>query len=282
MKSRVTSVISLSAFTALFVGIIPAFAAMSNNPVAVIGSKKITPDEFKERYEQNKALSLPGQAPAKEEVLSNIVNFELAIQEAKNQGLEKDPTFKDQFEILLYKTLVQKQLKPKIESLKISESEIRDYYDQNPLVRTRQIVFLVSPDMKKEEVEKVRARANNVYEMLNGGKKKFEELVAEFSEGPSAKFGGLVDWSARNKLVPEYYEAALSIKDPGKYSRVITTPYGFHIIQLEGVKAFSGVDKDYKNFIVRTMKEIKGRSVYDAYFTDLKKKYAVKTNLEGI
>lgn len=273
VKNRLLSAISLTLISA------GAFAA---NSVATVGTKKISAEEFNQRYEQNKSLSLPGQSPSKQEVLSNIVNFELAIQEAKSQGLEKDPTFKDQFDILLYKTLIQKQLKPKIESLKISETEIRDYYDQNPLVRTRQIVFLVSPEMKAGEVAKVKARANNVYEMLKGGKKKFEELVAEFSEGPSAKFGGLVDWAARNKLVPEYYEAALALKEPGKFSNVVSSPYGFHIIQLEGIKPFSGVDKDYKNFIVRTVKEVKGRSVYEAYFTDLKKKYAVKTNLEGI
>src|SRR5215207_2418571 len=87
--------------------------------VAVVGAKKITKEEFSDRYEQNKQLAVGGQAPSKEEVLNNIVNFELAVQEAKSLGMDKDPMMKDQFEILLYKTLIQKQLKTKIDGMKI-------------------------------------------------------------------------------------------------------------------------------------------------------------------
>ena len=258
---------------------LPAAAA---NSVAIIGQKKISPKEFNDRYEQNKQLSAPGKSPSKEEVLSNIVNFELAVQEARAKGMERDPMLKDQYEILLYKTLVQKELKPKIDAIKVPESDIRDYYAKNPLVRTKQILFAVSPDMKPAEVNQAKAKAQNVYNLLASGKKKFAELVTEFSEAPDAKYGGLVEWAARNKLVPEYYEAALQLKQPGQTSNVISTAYGFHILELEGVKPYSQMDKDYKNFIVRSVREIKGRGVYEAYFGDLKKKYAVKTNLDAI
>ncbi len=253
--------------------------------VAVVGAKKITQEEFNARYEQNKQLAIPGQAPSKQDVLNNIVNFELAVQEAKSLGMEKDPALRDQFEILLYKTLVQKQLKTKIDAQKISEVEMRDYYSQNPLLKTRQIVFVITPEMKPADVEKAKSRAQMVHGLLSSGKKKFSELVSEFSESPDAKYGGLVDFAARNKLVPEYYEAALTLKEPGSFSNVVQSPYGLHIIQLEEVKAFPGVNglpADYKAFITRTMKDIKGRGLYEAYFADLKKKYAVKTNVEGI
>lgn len=260
-----------------------SFAVFAAN-VAVVGSKKITQEEFKERYEQNKQLSIPGQSPSKEEVLNNIVNFELAIQEARAMGLEKDPILKDQYEILLYKTLVQKQLKTKIDAQRISESEMREYYARNPLVKTRQIAFLVTPEMNSSDIAKVKARAEMVHGLLSSGKKTFSELVKEFSEAPDAKYGGLVDYAARNKLVPEYYEAALQLK-PGQHSNVVQSPYGMHIIMLEESLPFPGVDKlnaDYRNFITRTVKDFKGRQIYEAYFNDLKKKYAVKTDPSAI
>lgn len=272
IKRLLVSAISLTSVT--------LFAAN----VAVIGSKKITKEEFNTRYEQNKQLSIPGQAPSKEEVLNNIVNFELAIQEAKAMGLDKDPVLKDQFEILLYKTLVQKQLKTKIDSQKISEGEMREYYERNPLVKTRQIAFLINPEMSSADVAKVKARADMVHGLLSSGKKKFAELVAEFSEAPDAKYGGLVDFAARNKLVPEYYEAALQLK-PGQFSNVVQSPYGMHIIMLEESLPYPGtaaLNTDYKNFITRTVKDLKGRGIYEAYFTDLKKKYAVKTDPNAI
>lgn len=262
--------------TAITLTSISAFAAN----VAVIGAKKITKEEFSQRYEQNKQLAIPGQTPSKEEVLNNIVNFELAIQEAKALGMDKDPTLQDQFEILLYKTLVQKQLKTKIDNQRISEGEMREYYTRNPLVKTRQIAFLVTPEMSSADIAKVKARAEMVHGLLATGKKKFPELVAEFSESPDKKVGGLVDFAARNKLVPEYYEAALALK-PGQFSSVVQSPYGMHIIQLEEVLPYPGgasLNADYKNFITRTVKDFKGRSIYENYFTDLRKKYAVKTD----
>lgn len=252
--------------------------------VAVVGSKNISKEEFTARYEQNKQLAIPGQTPSKEEVLNNIVNFELAIQEAKALGMDKDPVLKDQFEILLYKTLVQKQLKTKIDNQKISAAEMREFYDRNPLVKTRQIAFLVTPEMNTSDISKVKERAAMVHELLVSGKKKFPELVKEFSEAPDAKYGGLVDFAARNKLVPEYYEAALALK-PGQHSNVVQSPYGMHIIYLEEVLPFPGVaslNNDYKNFITRTVKDLKGRGIYEAYFSDLRKKYAVKTNPNAI
>lgn len=273
IKRLLVSAISLTSFT--------LFAAN----VAVIGTKKITKEEFNSRYEQNKQLSIPGQTPSKEEVLNNIVNFELAIQEAKALGIDKDPVLKDQFEILLYKTLVQKQLKTKIENQKISEGDMREYYEKNPLIKTRQIAFLITPEMTSADIAKVKSRAEMVYGLLSSGKKKFSELVTEFSEAPDAKLGGLVDFAARNKLVPEYYEAAIGLK-PGQHSNVIQSPYGMHIIMLEEILPYPGssaaLNKDYRNFITRTVKDLKGRGIYEAYFSDLKKKYAVKTDPNAI
>ena len=67
-------------------------------------------------------------------------------------------------------------------------------------------------------------------------KKSFEDLARQFSEGPSAKTGGDVDWGARHKLLPEYYEAALALKNIGETSDLVETPYGIHIIKLTGKK----------------------------------------------
>jgi len=245
--------------------------------VAKINDRTITLTEFGRRYEQN-SLMVPGKAPPKSEVLRNIVYFELARQEALKLKLNNDPALRDQFDVLLYQAIVQRYIKPKIDSLEVSEAEVRKYYDDNPLIRTSHIILLSKPGMDEKEAKELRDRATKVQELVKGASKSFEDLARQHSEGPTAKLGGDVDWGARNKLLPEYYEAALALKNIGDTSGVVETPYGFHIIKLTGKKGFTEIDPVYRDFIIRTIRENKGQGIFNSYFEDLKKKYKVVVN----
>jgi peptidyl-prolyl cis-trans isomerase C/peptidyl-prolyl cis-trans isomerase D len=251
--------------------------AKRSDVVARINDRVITVNEFKKRYEQN-AQMVPGKAPPKSEVLKNIVYFELAKAEAIKQKLNQDPALKEQFDILLYQAIVRRNIQPKIDALEVSESEVRKYYEDNPLIRTSHIILLSKPGMDEKEMKELKERANTILNQVKAGNKSFEDLARQYSEGPSAKTGGDVDWGARNKLLPEYYEAALSLKNPGDVSSVVETPYGFHIIKLTGKKGFSEIDPVYRDFIIRTIRENKGQGIFNAYFEDLKKKYKVVVN----
>jgi parvulin-like peptidyl-prolyl isomerase len=253
-----------------------AYAQQKNTKavVAQINDRSITLEEFNRRYEQNSQL-VPGKAPPKNEVLKNIVFFELATQEARRLGIHKDNALKEQFDILLYQALVRRYIQPKIDSLDVSETEVQKYYAENPLIRTSHIIFLSRPGMADSEVRELKERASKVLEQVRGGKKSFEELAREYSEGPTARTGGDVDWGARHKLLPEYYEAALALKSVGDVSGLVETPYGIHIIKLTGKRGFSEIDSIYKDYIIRTIREAKGQGLYNAYFEDLQKKARV-------
>lgn len=254
-----------------------AGAAQDDKVLAKINDRAVTLGEFNKRYEQNAQL-VPGKAPPKSEVLKNIVYFELATQEARRVGLHKDAALKEQFDILLYQALVRRSVQPKIDALEVSESEVRKYYEDNPLIRTSHIIFLSRPGMTESEVRDLRERAARVLEQVRSKKKSFEEYAREYSEGPTARTGGDVDWGARHKLLPEYYEAAVGLKSVGDVSNLVETPYGVHIIKLTGKKAFSEIDSVYKDFIIRTIRETKGQAIYNAYFEDLKSKAKVTIN----
>jgi parvulin-like peptidyl-prolyl isomerase len=247
--------------------------------VARINERNISLSEFNRRYEQNSQL-VPGKAPSKSEVLKNIVYFELAKQEALKQKLNSDPALKEQFDVLLYQAIVRRYIQPKIDSLEVSEAEVRKYYDDNPLIRTSHIILLSKPGMDEKEVKELRERANKVLEQVKAGSKSFEDLSRQYSEGPTAKTGGDVDWGARHKLLPEYYEGALALKNVNDVSGIVETPYGFHIIKLTGKRGFTDIDPVYRDFIIRTIRENKGQQIFAQYFEDLKKKYKVITNEE--
>lgn len=245
--------------------------------LAKINERTITVDEFNKRYEQNSQL-VPGKAPPKADVLKNIIYFELATQEARRLNLHKDPALKEQFDILLYQAVIRRYVQPKIDGLEVSESEVKKYYEDNPLIRTSHIIFLSRPGMTEAELKDLRDRAGKVLEQVRAGKKPFEDLAREYSEGPTARTGGDVDWGARHKLLPEYYEAALALKNVGDVSGLVETPYGIHIIKLTGKKPFAEIDSVYKDFIIRSIRETKGQGIYNAYFEELKKRAKVTVN----
>ncbi len=263
--------IFFTSFAVLFCCSAFSQAQKKSGPVATINDRIITLEEFNRRYEQNSQL-VPGKAPSKTDVLKNIVNFELAAQEARKQKIHLDPALKEQFDILLYRALMERNVQPKIESLSVAEDEVKKYYDDNPLIRTSNIILLSKPGMNQDEVKELRERASKVLAQVKENKKSFEDLARQFSEGPSAKTGGDVDWGARHKLLPEYYEAALALKTVGETSDLVETPYGIHIIKLTGKKSYKELDSLYRDFIIRTIRENKGQGVYKAYFDDLRKK----------
>jgi len=255
-----------------------AHAVPEKSPVlAKINERVITLDEFNKRYEQNSQL-VPGRAPDKNEVLKNIVYFELATQEARRLKLPQDAALREQFDILLYQAVVRRYIQPKVDALDVSESEVRKYYEANPLLRTSHIILLTRPGMTEQESKDLRNRANKVLEDVRAAKKSFDDLARQYSEGPSAKTGGDVDWGARHKLLPEYYEAGLQLKNIGDISNIVETPYGLHIVKLTGRKPYNEIDSVYRDFIIRTIRENKGQGLFAAYFEDLKKKSKVSIN----
>ena len=243
--------------------------AQENKTLIKVNNKRISLGEFRRRFEQNSQL-VPGKKPTEEEVVKNVIYFELATQEAKRLSLHQDKDLQEQFDILLYQSLVRKNIQPKIDKLKISEKEVREFYNTNPLVRTQHIILLTQPGMQSSKIEKQKSQANKILKEIREGKGSFESYVDKYSEGPSAKTGGDVDWGARHKLLPAYYDAALSLKKVGEISNVVATPYGFHIIKLTGRKPYKEIDPIYKDFIIRTLKEEKGQDVYEDYFKMLR------------
>ena len=71
----------------------------------------------------------------------------------------------------------------------------------------------------------------------------FAKVATEVSKDPAGK-GGDLGWFTKERMVPEFAEAAFKLK-PGQISEPVKTQFGWHIIQVEGVrmKTFPSFDK---------------------------------------
>ncbi len=133
----------------------------------------------------------------------------------------------------------QKMQQQLTKDIKITPSEVSDYYNSLPkdslpivdaTVEVEQIV--IKPKISKEQEQQIIDRLNKMREQVLSGQMKFQTLAILYSDDPgSSSKGGELGYMTRSELVPEFAAVAFSLK-PGQVSKVVKTKYGYHIIQL--------------------------------------------------
>lgn len=117
----------------------------------------------------------------------------------------------------------------------VDEENLEARYRTNPEyeLTVRHLVVLAEEWAPEEEVEEARSKANAARERILGGE-PFPQVAAEVSEEPgAAERGGLLQPGRRGTWVDEFWETASAL-EVGEISSVIRTPYGFHVLKLEG------------------------------------------------
>ena len=124
------------------------------------------------------------------------------------------------------------------QAVPVTDAELQRYYDQNKdqfrvpeRVDVRHIL-LKTTDKPATEEPKIKAKAEDIEKQLKAGA-NFADLAKKYSEDPgAAQTGGEYKGVTRGQMVPEFEQAAFSLK-PGQISDPVKTTYGYHILQVE-------------------------------------------------
>ena len=127
--------------------------------------------------------------------------------------------------------------KSSVPAVELSDAEIERYYRQNrqrfevsERIRASHILF-TTEDKSDDEKTALQEKAQGVLAQIKGGA-DFAELAKTHSEDPgTAPKGGDLGWITRGQMVPTFENASFALK-AGEISDVITTDYGFHIINV--------------------------------------------------
>jgi parvulin-like peptidyl-prolyl isomerase len=230
--------------------------SQTGDPVIITaGTISITQSEFegavKTLPEQYQQFAL-GQG--KRQFAEDFLRLKLLSAEGMKNGLDKDPDVLKQLALMRENLVAQAQLSRLDKAVIVGDADVKAAYDANKKdyeqVHARHILiaFKGSPAAQagKKELteEEAKAKAEDIRKKIAAGA-KFEDLAKTESDdvGSAANGGDLGNFN-HGQMVPEFDQAAFSLK-PGEVSDVVRTQFGFHIIkveshdftQMEGVKA---------------------------------------------
>ncbi len=168
----------------------------------------------------------------------------------------------------------------------VSEADAQAFYDSNPeqfrqpeRVRASHILIRCSPDATDEVKKQKRAQIEAALALVKGGA-KFADVARKVSEDPgSAPMGGDLGYFAHGHMVPEFETAAFSLKT-NEISGVITTQFGYHILQVTDHKPAQMMSFDeVKDKLTDYLKQRKGSDLTRTYVADLRQAAKVEVLL---
>lgn len=252
----------------------PVNATNKSRAIASVNKRNITFDTFQQEY--TKIVNETINPPNRNQFLDDLIQFEIGVQEAEKRRIAANSKVQEEIRKLLYRWLVEKDLGPKVQGIKVSDNEMRRHYRNNPEIRTSHILIELNQDATKQQRSAARRRAMQIYADVKKSKRPFEELVKLYTDDVFTKdTGGDLGWQSRNMMIPTYYNAVIKLRS-GQIAPLVETQYGFHIIKLTGRHNYNQARKEYIRLAIFERKRAK---LFDDYFTALKKRYKITKNL---
>lgn len=243
----------------------------TGEPVAEVNGSKITSEVFKASYKQN-LLFVTNKKVTKEKVLNDLINRELGVQRARKNNLHKDPIVQKKMEDIMYHAQISKDLEPELKKIKVTDSDVKDYYQSNPELRTAHILFRVRTQPEQKETEAALKQALKIYQMVKKKPGKFPQLANKYSQSSTAVNGGDLGFQPAIIMAPEYFQA-IKGKSKGYITPPVRTQFGYHIIKVLAIKKLSDINTARYKKLVYDQKRDK---VLEDYFKNLRDKANVK------
>ncbi|MEX1002747.1 MAG: peptidylprolyl isomerase [Crocinitomicaceae bacterium] len=154
--------------------------------------------------------------------------------------------------------------------------KVHDIRKAKGKMKAAHIMILANDQMSKEDLIEAEKKINEIYSLLEKGE-KFEELAQKYSDDQSSKTkGGMLPTfgaGAKQRMVPEFEEAAFSIDEDGAYSKPVKTAYGYHIIKRVELLPVPSYEDMYRELKLKVEKDVRAQTTRQAFIDQLKIEY---------
>ena len=221
------------------------------------------------------------QIEFRKQVLDQLIAKELVYGDAKSSGVLKSKEFKKEFEKVQERIkkeiAVQVWQKQQLEKIKISNKELKNYYNKNKEEFNEKESVHARHILVKEEDEAKKIISDLRFLKSDSLKKKFIELAKSKSTGPSGPKGGDLGYFAQGQMVPEFNDKVFSMKVGTITTKPVKTQFGYHIIYLEDKKDKSTIAfTEVKSFIEQRLQMEKFKTVMKSKMEKLQEKATIK------
>ncbi len=154
-----------------------------------------------------------------------------------------------------------------------------------PEVDVAQILLRLSEQATPEQIEKQKAKADDLYKQAAGGA-DFGRLAATYSEGPEALKGGDLGFRSQDRL-PQLFVDAIAPLNVGQVAAPVKSANGFHILKLVAKRgAGSGapvanapppVEQTHARHILIKVNEVVSAEQAKARLDDVRQRILAKT-----
>lgn len=246
---------------------------MAQNVLAVVAGHQITEEELQAFIghlpkEQQAYASNP---QFKEHCKEQLITFHALAKCGEDEKLDETEEYRKGMENARQDILVQMVLKETIESVSVSDEEVKDYYEQNKAQFVKGATVNAKHILTDSE-EKCAA----ILESIVNGEKTFEEAAKESSTCPSGAQGGDLGEFGKGQMVKEFEDAAFQA-EPGHVVGPVKTQFGYHLIKVEKKnEAKEAGFAEVKDPIRAELLKRKQDQAYLAKVKELKEKYVQK------
>ncbi|KAF0227997.1 MAG: peptidyl-prolyl cis-trans isomerase [Beijerinckiaceae bacterium] len=217
------------AFTTLLLSALLGLSAAEaqNKVLATVNGEAITEADVNLAVEDvaSEYPNLPPQG-VKDLTLDFLIEMKVVAQKAKADKIDQSDEFKRRMAYVQQRVMMQQLLM--VEAKKVaSDVALKKYYDEQigqikPVEEVRARHILVEGE---DDAKKIAAR-------VKGGE-DFAKVAKEASKDPgSGAEGGDLGFFTRDRMVPEFAEAAFAMK-PGEVSAPVKSQFGWHVIKVE-------------------------------------------------
>ncbi len=169
----------------------------------------------------------------------------------------------------------------------VTPDDAKKFYDANTkefanpdLVKASHILFRTPPDATKEQLKAAENKAKAAIVRANKGE-DFSKLASELSEEPgAAQRGGDLGYFPKDKMVPEFADAAFAQKAGTVSVTPVKTKFGYHVIKVTDKKpAGTATFDEAKAQIMQFLQAQKRREIFKGIMQELRQSAKIESTL---
>ncbi len=163
----------------------------------------------------------------REIILGQIINQKLLLADAVSNMYERDKEFKEELARIKEELLVNYAVKKAVENVKITDEEVRTFFDEHPEMFKGQTKMNADHILVADD-----SLATELLADIKAGKITFEEAASAHSTCPSKANGGNLGDFTTGQMVPEFEKACMEMEIGALCDAPVRTQFGWHIIRL--------------------------------------------------